>query len=401
VSRWDLSKRDKRKETGLVGEVIDFSQLGGGDNIVTDGSRIGSIVSVLKNFKNPYVGNKRKLIPFIIEVIDKHDIEYNSVLDLFSGSAFCSMAFKMLGKKVISNDLLSCSYLNAVAFVQNKDIVLSEEEQGYLFAGEDPVEWIIDDKFLNRLDEGEIEIISSYYKRAMERWGSPIGRKILDKSTEDNIKSALAIAYMQNYIIENCFVGGGLNSGQILAEYDHRIDHPRNKGYNMFFNGRDFSYSNMRWQSPIYPTDTNQHECYNLDAIEMLCIVRPEVDLVYIDPPYGGGQSDYSSMYELFEGMLHGKLHHTSGEFRHGADRFINKDNYKENFSTLMADCKDIPNMIISYNDTSWGTIDEICEVVREHRNNVVVEEFDYSYKYRDKKNNNKGTKEYIIIAKE
>jgi hypothetical protein len=106
-------------------------------------------------------------------------------------------------------------------------------------------------------------------------------------------------------------------------------------------------------------------------------------------------------MYELFEGMLHGKLHHTSGEFRHGADRFINKDNYKENFSTLMADCKDIPNMIISYNDTSWGTIDEICEVVREHRNNVVVEEFDYSYKYRDKKNNNKGTKEYIIIAKE
>lgn len=401
MAKWDGTKTDKRKETGLAEAEIDFSCPGGGNSISDDITRIGHIVTVLKNFKNPYIGNKRKLIPFIIETIDKHNIEYNSVLDLFSGSAFCSMAFKMLGKKVISNDLLSCSYLNAVAFVQNKDIVLSEEEQDYLFSGEDTVEGFIDDKYLNRLDEGEVAIISSYYKRAIERWGNPISGKILNEPIEDNIKSALAIAYMQNYIIENCFVGGRLNHGQILASYEHRVDHPRNKGNHMFWNGRGISHSNMRWQNPIYPTDTNQHECYNLDAIEMLCVVRPEVDLVYIDPPYGGSQSDYSLMYELFEGMLHGELYQQSGELRFGADRFISKDNYKENFSKLMGDCKDIPNMIVSYNDTSWGTIDEICEVVKKYRSSVVVNEFDYSYKYRNKKNNDKGTKEYIIVAKE
>lgn len=192
-----------------------------------------------------------------------------------------------------------------------------------------------------------------------------------------------------------------MNSGQILAAYDHRIDHPRNKGYNMFFNGSDFSYSNMRWQNPIYPKDQNEHECYNMDAIDFLRTVKPEVDLAYIDPPYGGSQSDYGFMYALFEEMIHGVPYKEIEEKRFGADSFIDKDNYKKNFSQLLFFSKYIPNIIISYNDTSWGTIDEICEVVKQHRDNVVVEEFDYAYKYRDKKNNNKGTKEYIIVAKE
>jgi len=391
MAKWDGTKRNKKLETGLTEEEIDFSVDGGGNSISDDITRIGSIVSVLKNFKNPYVGNKRKLIPFIIETIDKHNIEYDSVLDLFSGSAFCSMAFKMLDKKVVSNDILTCSYLNAVAFVQNKDEVLTQDEIDYLFAGKNYPKGIISDKYLNKLDEAEIATIASYYGRAITRWGSPL---------EGNMKTVLAIVYMQNYIIENCFVGGRLNSGQILASYDHRIDHPRNKGYNMFFNGRDFSYSNMRFQNPIYPTDANQHETYNMDAVEFLEKVKPQVDLAYIDPPYGGSQSDYGFMYSLFEETLYGKDYKDIEEKRFGADRFIDKNNYKENFSQLLSASRYIPNIIISYNDTSWGNIEEIRKAVEEHRDNVVVEEFDYSYKYRDKKNNDKGTKEYIIVAK-
>lgn len=392
MAKWDGTKTDKRKETGLTEDEIDFSADGGGSSISDDATRIGSIISVLKNFKNPYIGNKRKLIPFLIKTIDKHNIKYESVLDLFSGSAFCSMAFKMLDKKVISNDILTCSYVNALAFVKNVNIILTDEDKKYLFSGTQYDKDLIDDKYLNRLDEAEIATIAGYYDKAIQKWGHPTG---------DNVKSAIAIAYMQNYIIENCFVGGRLNGGQILAAYDHRIDHPRNKGYNMFFNGRDFSYSNMRWQNPIYPKDKNRHECYNLDAMHFLTTVKPKVDLAYIDPPYGGSQSDYGFMYAFFEEMLHGHSYKEIEEKRFGADRFIDKSNYKKNFSILLDASKYIPNIIISYNDTSWGTIGEIREVVEEHRNNVVVEEFDYSYKYRDKKNNNKETKEYIIVAKE
>jgi len=386
------SKTNVRKESVMTEEEILFTDDGGFDIVRDDFTRAGQVVSVLKGFKNPYIGNKRKLIPFIIDVIDKYDIEYKTVLDLFSGSAFVSMAFKMFDKKVVSNDILSCSYLNAVAFVQNSDIVLTQDDKEYLFSGKEYDEDFIDDKYLNRLDESEIATISSYYEKAYKKWGHPF---------DGNIKSSLAIVYMQNYIIENCFVGGRLNNGQILATYDHRIDHPRNKGYNMFFNGRDFSYSDMRWQNPIYTEDKNKHESYNMDAIEFLTTIKPNVDLAYIDPPYGGGQSDYGFMYSLFEEMLHGKEYKKIEEKRFGADRFISKNNYKENFSKLLDASRYIPSIIISYNDTSWGTIEEICEVVKEHRKNVAVEEFDYSYKYRNKKNNDKETKEYIIVAKE
>ena len=392
MANYDGTKRNRKLETGLGEEDINFSSPGGGDSISEDITRIGHIVTVLKNFKNPYIGNKRKLIPFLIETIDKHDIGYESVLDLFSGSAFCSMAFKMLNKKVISNDILTCSYLNAVAFVENIDTVLTDEDKKYLFSSVNSPEGLIDDKYLTRLDEAEIATISGYYDKAIKKWGHPVG---------GNIKSAIAIAYMQNYIIENCFVGGRLNSGQILATYNHRIDHPRNKGNNMFFNGSDFSYSDMRFQNPVYPTDNNQHQCYNMDAIDFLSTIKPQVDLAYIDPPYGGSQSDYGFMYALFEEMLHGKNYKEIEEKRFGADRFIDKSNYKKNFSQLLYFSKYIPNIIISYNDTSWGTIDEIREAVEEHRSNVVIEEFDYSYNYRDKKNNDKKTKEYIIVAKE
>ena len=64
MAKWDGTKRNKKLETGLTEEEIDFSVDGGGNSISDDITRIGSIVSVLKNFKNPYVGNKRKLIPF-------------------------------------------------------------------------------------------------------------------------------------------------------------------------------------------------------------------------------------------------------------------------------------------------------------------------------------------------
>lgn len=187
MAKWDGTKRDKRLETGLLEDEIDFSLNGGGSSISNDSTKVGHIVSVLKNFKNPYIGNKRKLIPFLIKTIDKHGIKYESVLDLFSGSAFCSMAFKMLDKKVISNDILTCSYLNAVAFVKNIDTVLTDEDKQYLFSGVGYPEGLIDDKYLNRLDEAEIATISNYYDKAIKRWGPPfIG----------DIKSAIAIAYM-------------------------------------------------------------------------------------------------------------------------------------------------------------------------------------------------------------
>ena len=97
-------------------------------------SKLSIITERLKAVTNPYTGNKRKLIFDIVKILDENKIKYNSFLDLFSGSAYVSIAMKMLDKKVYTNDLLASSYLNAIAYVCNKDTVLTDSDQSYLFS---------------------------------------------------------------------------------------------------------------------------------------------------------------------------------------------------------------------------------------------------------------------------
>ncbi len=86
----------------------------------------------------PYTGNKKKLLHRIHEALIKYDIQFDSVLDAFSGSATVSYLFKMMGKRVLSNDLLTSSYMNAVAFVENPGIVLAEDEKEFLLKNNNP-----------------------------------------------------------------------------------------------------------------------------------------------------------------------------------------------------------------------------------------------------------------------
>lgn len=86
----------------------------------------------------PYTGNKKKLIYQIHDAIIEHKLEFNSVLDAFSGSATVSLLFKLMGKTVLANDLLTSSYLNAVSFVENPGIKLTKEEKKFLLYHENP-----------------------------------------------------------------------------------------------------------------------------------------------------------------------------------------------------------------------------------------------------------------------
>ena len=80
----------------------------------------------------PYTGNKKKLVYQIAAAINKHHLQFDTILDAFTGSATVAYLFKLMGKKVIANDLLTSSYLNAVAFVENEHTILSDEEKDFL-----------------------------------------------------------------------------------------------------------------------------------------------------------------------------------------------------------------------------------------------------------------------------
>ncbi|HUS51291.1 MAG TPA: DNA adenine methylase [Candidatus Paceibacterota bacterium] len=369
-----------------------------GKSVETLDSRLSMINKQLSLFKNPYVGNKRKIIPQIIKTLDKYNIEYKSVLDLFSGSAFVSMAMKMLGKVVYSNDLLSSSYIYSLAYIENPGYILSDEEKEALLepviVEEEPFLLTISDRFKERFTESEIKFLRNINFNITKVLCSNNDRE------ECIYKSALAFACLQMYIIEKCFVGGRMSNNQVLAKVEHRLSHQRNCGSEMTGKG-------IRWIGDIYPKDPNKgkHQSYNLDAISLIEQCTDEfvknIDLVYIDPPYGGLSSDYAEMYQFFEEYFSGgKDYRNFIDIKENGDKFVNKENYGKNFAEMIKLLNRFPCLVISYNNGGWAKIENILDIIKKHRKSVIVEEFDYDYKYRIQENRDDKAKEYLIIAR-
>jgi len=335
--------------------------------------------NIIKNFKNPYIGNKRDLIVEIINVLKKNNIEYDSILDLFCGSACVSMMMKLLGKRVVSNDILLSSSVYAEAFVKNNIVKISTDESEFLIKndeGFDNHNHFVLDNFIDRFTEEEANNLDRIYYNIYKVFPSD--------SALDKTKRALVFANIQLFIMDRCFIGGRLNNGQILAKVDHRIKHHRNRGQQINFN-------KIEWKNLNIENDLGGHEVYNKDCIELLKNDKPAVDIAYIDPPYGAAQSDYAAMYGFCESYIRQSTDIFSGNCK----KFVDISNYEENFRQLISELIYIPVWAISYNDSSWSNIDKIKEVISEVRKIREVYAVNHQYKYRKKSD----SVEYLIVA--
>src|SRR6188508_762299 len=64
-----------------------------------------------------YIGNKTRLLPFILRTLERERIPTGSVHDAFAGTASVSRALKSEGWRVHSSDLLMSSYVFQRAYV--------------------------------------------------------------------------------------------------------------------------------------------------------------------------------------------------------------------------------------------------------------------------------------------
>src|SRR4051812_10814413 len=64
-----------------------------------------------------YIGNKTRLLSFILRTLEKEKIAVGSVHDAFAGTASVSRALKSEGWRVYSSDLLMSSYVFQRAYV--------------------------------------------------------------------------------------------------------------------------------------------------------------------------------------------------------------------------------------------------------------------------------------------
>ncbi len=382
--------------------LIDFDT---GDSVVDEISERRKIQDRMYQLDNPYVGNKRGILLDIVDALDKNDVKYEQVLDLFSGSGVVSTFFKLLGNTVVSNDLLTSSYYNALAFSVNNSIFLTNAERTWLCTNNNPNKnRFVTENYAERFTPEECAFLDNYRANIdtfiEERFREPLHQSRTsphgpNSGTLDlgiKVTKAVCILTIEHYVLNRCFLGGRLNKGQVLADLDHRLAHDRNKG------------DSMRFTLDPLPTFFHDEDmgcmAYNMDALEAAKNVRishPGIQLAYIDPPYGQSQSDYATMFAFCEEYVYGKKLDELSHIQTASKKFAQKKNYKDHFREALDQVNWIPIWAVSFNAASFDDADGIASILREFKKDVVTVSIDHEYRYRKERG---AAVEYLFIAR-
>lgn len=413
-----------------------------GDANISQRRKNTEVIEKVAGIPSNYVGSKRRLLHHILDVLDENGVKYESVFDAFSGSSMVSMLFKHMGKKVICNDLLTSSAITAISMLENdslplteadlrflctnipdnqgtfcldnyKDKFFSEKECLFLDRYRRNVEIMCGDKFFCGLDilnkatlasipNSNFTVSGKNLKNLRsvhdtdksfwtEKWRDTT-RKRRDENNEIMFGRAMAEMYkkyqgafalfaMESHVNQFCFLGGRYYNGQTVAKLEHRLKHKK-------VNGKDLTEIPMSI-SAFKSALVNGDACvFNADIIELLEADIIDADLMYIDPPYGGASSDYSSLYRFLEEYLYEDKLENLEHIQKGAKRFSKKSGYQEQFEQLLDKSRKFPTWLLSYNESSYADLDTICSTVKNAgRSNVVVKAVPITYQYRKGKN--------------
>jgi len=372
--------------------LIDFAT---GESLIDGISELRKIQDNLYRLDNPYVGNKRGILVDIADALDKNSVKFDKVLDLFSGSGVVSTFFKLMGKTVISNDLLTSSYYNSVAFSENNHIQLSREESDWLCTNEnkDKGDFILKN-YTKRFTVAESIFLDNYRANIDTLIERKFSKNLDDKKVQREalVMRAVCILSIEHYVLNRCFLGGRLNKGQVLADLDHRMAHDRNGGDSMQFTIDPlplFSYH-----------EEKGCRAYNLDALDAAKQVREDfsdTQLAYVDPPYGQSQSDYATMFSFCEEYVYGEKIDNLPHILAASKKFASKKNYKEHFREVLNEINWIPIWAVSFNAASFEAAEGIVEILKDFKKEVTTVSINHEYRYRKERG---SAVEYLFIAR-
>lgn len=282
-----------------------------------------------------YYGSKRKIISKIWENIEKEQLEFNSVLDLFGGTGTFAYKAKLEGKQVIYNDIFKFNHLIGKAFIQNSTIKLTQSDINFLTTKHQKYQYKFyikehyhDIYFLD--DENElIDIIVQNIAQ-------------LKSSTK---QSMAFYALFQTTLIKRPF----------------NTFHRKNLSLRIRDVKRTFG-NKVTWEKDLIETfkkfcydinsyvfsNSQQNKAINSSALKC----KATADLIYIDPPYiskNGSHVDYHSRYHFLEGLVnYDNFIKTINQNKINKEVMINKSLEFESKHTIH---DDIDQLISKYKD--------------------------------------------------
>lgn len=335
-----------------------------------------------------YQGSKLKIVDWIWSNIK--DIEFETVLDAFGGTACVSHLLKRKGKEVFYNDLLEFNYIIGKALIENKNTLLNEDDVKYILTQHSNVKYpsFIFDNFSN-----------IFYLDEENRWLDIIVTNIR------NIKNPYKQALAWFSLFQACIIKRPYNLFHRANLYIRTNTIKRNFGNKTTW---DASFENHFRKFVLEANNAvfdNNKSCVsmNYDAFK---IPYNSFDLIYIDTPYitaKGVGTDYLDFYHFLEGMVNydnwkelmlDKYKHLPIQGK-GENIWTKKNHILQAFERLIEKFKD-SILVISYRKDGIPSEEEIFSILKKYKKEVgEVQSKNYKYVLSHNSSN-----EILFIAK-
>ncbi|MFA7083948.1 MAG: DNA adenine methylase [Arcobacteraceae bacterium] len=333
-----------------------------------------------------YQGSKYKLQNWIKNNLEK--LNFETMLDAFSGTSSIAYVAKEMNKTVYCNDILKFNYYIAKALIENnsEQITKSEFEDIIIKKNNYKYSSFIQDTFQN-----------IYFLDEENKWLDIVIQNI-NQIKNDNKKVMFLWALYQSCISKRPY-----NLFHRKNLYVRTSEVKRNFGnkttWDKSFEEHFYKFI-KEINSAVFDNNKN-NKVFNKDIFEL----NLEVDLVYFDTPYipqKGSLTYYRDFYHFLEGLTnydnwqesidyntkHKKLKSTYNIWE-------DKWNIHQGFENLVKKFRD-SIIVISYRCDGIPTIEEISKILEKYGKKVHIEMTDYQYVLSKKGN----LKEVLIIGK-
>ncbi|RAI88065.1 DNA adenine methylase [Algoriphagus yeomjeoni] len=304
-----------------------------------------------------YYGSKRKLVGRIWSEIENLDLAFDSVLDLFGGTAIFSYYAKVMGKKVIYNDIFSFNTAIGRKLIQQTSNDLSYEEALALLQPNPDYLYkkIIQENFRNiYFTDAENEQIDIFIQNANEL-------------KDENKRLSAYYILFQSCIIKR----------------PYNLFHRNNLNMRLNYNGGNFG-NKKTWErsfEELFERFLKELDEFTFDngrdnlAVNFNALDCQETaDLIYIDPPYfssSRNHTTYHAKYHFLEGLAnYDKIIDHINHAKNNKEITINKSDHFEKSATFLADLERIVRryndsiIVISYRNNGIPSVQSINDLL-------------------------------------
>ena len=234
--------------------------------------------------KTRYQGSKYKLTGWIQENLSH--LQFETVLDAFSGTSSIAYMAKEMGKQVYTNDIMPCNYYVGKALIENNNVVLDKNDIVFILKKDSSFDY---DNFIARAFH------DIYYTDEENVWLDIVTQNIL--RIENEYKQAMAFwALFQSCIIKrpyNLFHRKNLHIRTADVQRSFGNKATWDKSFDHFF----LKFVEEANCAIFSNSKNNQAVCGDIFDFNT---VSPE--LVYIDTPYipeKGTLTTYQNFYHF------------------------------------------------------------------------------------------------------